>query len=169
MTRKIGLGGGCHWCTEAVFQALKGVTRVEQGYISSTGKESWFSEGVLVSYQPETISLETLIEIHLLTHESTSNHSFRKKYRSAIYFLVPEDEAASLEALKALQKDFEAPLLTQVQPFAAFEASRLSLHDYYFSNPEKPFCRRYIEPKIQTLLKQFTKEVDAEKLNKKLK
>ncbi len=140
MTRKIGLGGGCHWCTEAVFQALKGVTQVEQGYISSTGTNSYFSEGVLVTYQPEVISLQTLVEIHLLTHESTSNHSLRKKYRSAIYFLTPEDETASLDALKEFQNDFEKPLITQVLPFAAFEASRISLQQYYFSNPEKPFC-----------------------------
>lgn len=163
MTRKIGLGGGCHWCTEAVFQSLKGVTKVEQGYISSSGKDFHFSEGVLVTYEPETIPLKTLIEIHLLTHEATSNHSFRKKYRSAIYYLAPEDESASLIALKTLQKDFEKPLITQVLPFAEFEASRLSLQDYYFSNPEKPFCQRYIEPKIQLLLQRFGKEVDQEK------
>ena len=163
MNRKIALGGGCHWCTEAVSQSLKGVTQVEQGYLASTDRNSYFSEGVLVSYQPDVIPLETLIEIHLLTHESTSNHSFRKKYRSAIYFLTPEDETASREALQALQKDFEEPLITQVLPFAAFEASRLSLHDYYFSNPEKPFCQRYSEPKIQMLLKNFSKQVDPKK------
>lgn len=163
MTRKIGLGGGCHWCTEAVFQSLKGVAQVEQGYLASDAGNSYFSEGVLVTYQPAVIPLETLVKIHLLTHESTSNHSFRKKYRSAIYFLAPEDEKASREALQALQKDFEEPLITQVLPFAAFEASRISLHEYYFSNPEKPFCKRYIEPKIQLLLKKFGKEVDPEK------
>ena len=85
MNRKIALGGGCHWCTEAVSQSLKGVTQVEQGYLASTDRNSYFSEGVLVSYQPDVIPLETLIEIHLLTHESTSNHSFRKKNTAALF------------------------------------------------------------------------------------
>lgn len=162
---KIGLGGGCHWCTEAVFQALKGVTKVEQGYIASTGEAAGLSEAVLLSYQPDIISLPTLIQIHLHTHESTSNHSFRDKYRSAIYYLKPEDETLALEAVKTFQKDFEAPIITSVLPFKRFEASRASLHDYYFSDPDKPFCTRYIEPKIQLLLKRFRKSVDLQKFN----
>jgi len=166
MTRQIGLGGGCHWCTEAVFQSLQGVTKVEQGYISSTGKNSNFSEAVLVTYQPEEISLKTLIEIHLLTHESTSNHSFRKKYRSAVYFLTPEDDSTTKEIIKNLQKDFKEPIITEVLPFSEFEISRLQLRDYYFSNPEKPFCQRYIEPKIQLLLRRFQKEVDPSRFDK---
>ena len=166
MTRKIGLGGGCHWCTEAVFQSLKGVIKVDQGYISSKGKNSYFSEAVLVTYRPEEISLKTLIEIHLLTHKSTSNHSFRKKYRSAVYFLAPEDYSASQEIIKNLQKDFKEPIITEVLPFSEFKISRLSLRDYYFSNPEKPFCQRYIEPKIQLLLRRFRKEVDTSRFEK---
>ena len=84
---KIALGGGCHWCTEAVFQHLKGVDRVEQGYVSSDGMHSTFSEAVIVHFEPQMIPLAKLIEIHLYTHNSTSNHSFRKKYRSAVYYL----------------------------------------------------------------------------------
>ena len=83
--KKIALGGGCHWCTEAVFQSLKGVVSVEQGYIASLVKHSAFSEGVIVHFNANIISLKTLIEIHLYTHKSTSNHSMREKYRSAIY------------------------------------------------------------------------------------
>ncbi|RKN29908.1 peptide methionine sulfoxide reductase, partial [Aquimarina sp. AD1] len=89
---KIGLGGGCHWCTEAVFQSLKGITSVEQGYIKSTGNNNSFSEAVIIVFSPEIISLKDLIEIHLLTHKSTSNHSFREKYRSAIYYFKNEQK-----------------------------------------------------------------------------
>src|SRR5690606_24109702 len=131
-----------------------------------TGKNSNFSEAVLVTYQPEEISLKTLIEIHLLTHESTSNHSFRKKYRSAVYFLTPEDDSTTKEIIKNLQKDFKEPIITEVLPFSEFEISRLQLRDYYFSNPEKPFCQRYIEPKIQLLLRRFQKEVDPSRFDK---
>lgn len=165
MIRRIGLGGGCHWCTEAVFQSLKGVLQVEQGYIASTGEAAALSEAVLLEYDPGIISLATLMEIHLYTHESTSNHSFREKYRSAIYFLDPKDETPILETLKLLQNDFEAPVITQVLPFKKFVPSRASLHDYYFSDPERPFCRRYIEPKIQLLLERFKRSVDLQKFD----
>jgi len=83
---KIGFGGGCHWCTEAVFQSLKGVRSVAQGFIASTEKNSSFSEAVIVFYDAAIITLKDLIEIHLHTHNSTSNHRFRKKYRSAVYY-----------------------------------------------------------------------------------
>jgi len=69
---KIAMGGGCHWCTEAVFQSLKGVQLVEQGFIASHGNSDKFSEGVIVHFDPHLIPLEVLIEIHLHTHQCTS-------------------------------------------------------------------------------------------------
>ncbi|WP_343065456.1 peptide-methionine (S)-S-oxide reductase [Arenibacter arenosicollis] len=82
--QKIAFGGGCHWCTEAVYQSLKGVEVVEQGFVASKGEESFFSEAVIVHYDPKSIALKDLILIHLYTHKSTSDHSMRNKYRSAI-------------------------------------------------------------------------------------
>ncbi|MEM9546265.1 MAG: peptide-methionine (S)-S-oxide reductase [Bacteroidota bacterium] len=82
-SQKVGFGGGCHWCTEAVFQSLNGVTEVEQGWIAS--KEApLLSEAVIVHYDEKIIDLTILIEIHLRTHSATSSHSMRSKYRSAI-------------------------------------------------------------------------------------
>ena len=77
---KISFGGGCHWCTEAVFQALNGVTKVEQGWVSSTKEDNTFSEAVIVHFNSENINLKTLIEIHLRTHKSTKNHSLSVGY-----------------------------------------------------------------------------------------
>ena len=82
---KIAFGGGCHWCTEAVYKSLKGIISVEQGFLASDGEESSFSEAVIVSYEPSDISLEDLILIHLYTHKSTSDHSMRNKYLSLIH------------------------------------------------------------------------------------
>ena len=157
-TSEIGFGGGCHWCTEAVFQSLKGVVRVDQGYISSVGDAASFSEAVTVEYDAEMISLKTLIEIHLYTHNSTSNHSFREKYRSAVYFIAPEDEKRSARILEELQKEFREKLVTQVLKLGGFKASRESLQDYYLKNPEKPFCQKYIDPKLELFQKKFQKE-----------
>ena len=63
--KKIGFGGGCHWCTEAVFQSVEGVENVEQGYIASEGDASEFSEAVIVHYHSKKAFLERLIKIHL--------------------------------------------------------------------------------------------------------
>jgi len=156
---KIALGGGCHWCTEAVFQALNGVVKVEQGYVASEVPHDAFSEAVIVHFDPVVIPLEMLIEIHLHTHKSTSNHSFRSKYRSAVYFYSEEQKQDAQRILARLQEQFEQPLITQILPFKCFQASRESLHDYYKSNPEKPFCERYITPKLQFLLIKYNKHV----------
>ncbi|MDH7444623.1 peptide-methionine (S)-S-oxide reductase [Aquimarina sp. 2201CG14-23] len=152
---QIGLGGGCHWCTEAVFQSLKGVNQVEQGYISSVGKNSAFSEAVLVSYNPQIITLKDLIEIHLHTHKSTSDHSFREKYRSAVYYLDEKEKLTIETFLNVLNKNFGNQLITQVLAFKEFKSSRSSLINYYRKNPEKPFCQRFINPKLDLLRKKY--------------
>ena len=97
--KTIGLGGGCHWCTEAVFQSLRGVTQVEQGYIAAIAPDDSLSEGVIVHYNPAIISISVLIEIHLHTHKSTSNHSMRDTYRSAVYAMEEESYAVAKTAL----------------------------------------------------------------------
>jgi peptide-methionine (S)-S-oxide reductase len=156
---KIALGGGCHWCTEAVFQALKGVTKVEQGYVASTGDHSGFSEAVIVHFISEEIPLKRLIEVHLYTHNSTSNHSMRSKYRSAIYYFNFNQKVEAEKALMVLQTDFSEKIITKVYPFGVFEPSREEIRDYYLKNPEKPFCKTYIEPKLKLLLQLFSKEL----------
>ncbi|MBO6639652.1 MAG: peptide-methionine (S)-S-oxide reductase [Roseitalea sp.] len=81
---RIGFGGGCHWCTEAVFQALRGVTRVEQGFVRSEPPFDAWSEAVIVTFDPASIDLATLTEVHLRTHASTAAHAMRGEYRSAV-------------------------------------------------------------------------------------
>ncbi|WP_326493559.1 peptide-methionine (S)-S-oxide reductase [Salinimicrobium sp. TH3] len=148
---KIGLGGGCHWCTEAIFQSVDGVVKVEQGYIASEAPAEEFSEAVIVHYLPKRVKMKRLLEIHLHTHNSTSNHSFREKYRSAIYYFSTEDEKAGKRILKELQKEFEEELVTEILPFRKFKPSREQIQDYYRKNPDAPFCKRYIEPKLERL------------------
>ena len=155
--KQIGLGGGCHWCTEAVFASLKGVTEVQQGWISSNAPNDTFSEAVIVTYNPAIIALKDLIEIHLHTHSSTANHSMRQKYRSAVYWMDAADEQPAKEAITALQKDFEQPIITAVLPFVAFRENIPAQLNYYYSGPEKPFCKLYIDPKLQMLRQRFRK------------
>ncbi len=153
---KIALGGGCHWCTEAVFLSLKGVQKVEQGFVASEGENSSLSEAVIVHYDREIITLRDLISIHLYTHESASDHSMRDKYRSAVYTFNTEETILANLVLKELQLEFERPLVTQILPFKSFESSDKQFHNYYYSNQEKPFCKTYIKPKLKVLMEQFS-------------
>ncbi|MFS4491393.1 peptide-methionine (S)-S-oxide reductase [Maribacter sp. 2308TA10-17] len=161
---KIALGGGCHWCTEAVFQSLKGVDKVEQGFVASEKESSSFSEAVIVHFDSSKISLRDIIAIHLHTHKSTSEHSMRSKYRSAIYVFSEKDELLTVKILSDLQEDFERNLITQVLTFKAFKLSDEMFHNYYYSNKQKPFCETYINPKLKLLLNCFSELVDSKKL-----
>ncbi|MCV0428957.1 MAG: peptide-methionine (S)-S-oxide reductase [Roseibium sp.] len=159
---KIGLGGGCHWCTEAVFQALGGISTVEQGFIRSEPPEDSWSEAVIVTLDPVALPLEVLVEIHLRTHASTSHHKLRGKYRSAVY--VEEAETGLLvdRILCDFQPQFDDPLVTRVLPFAGFKASDARFRNYYATDPERPFCKTYIDPKLAMLRREYSNVLKEE-------
>ena len=148
---KIGVGGSCHWCTEAIFQSLEGALKVEQGWIASIAPNTTFSEAVIVHYDPNILPLLHLIKVHLHTHSCTASHSLRQKYRSAVYTFSDEQAKETSNILRLLQKDFDLPLITEVLPFEAFRLNTDTYLDYYQKNPEKPFCQRYITPKLELI------------------
>ena len=152
----VGLGGGCHWCTEAIFQALRSVSKVEQGFIASTPPHDAYSEAVLVTFDPEALPLQVVVEAHLRTHSSTSQHRLRGKYRSAVYVSDEAQGQRAQAALSALQPDFDKPLVTQVLPMMEFRPSEARYRNYYTTDPERPFCRTYIEPKLSELRRRFS-------------
>ncbi|WP_394334133.1 peptide-methionine (S)-S-oxide reductase [Kordia jejudonensis] len=158
----IALGGGCHWCTEAVFQSLIGVHDVKQGWVQSTEVNNTFSEAVIVQFDASIIPLKVLVEIHLRTHKSTVQHSMRKKYRSAVYFYNPSQEKEVVNILSALQTNFKDSIITQVLPFVSFKASREEITNYYYSNPKKPFCEQFINPKLKLLLREFSEYANSD-------
>ena len=111
---KIGLGGGCHWRTEAVFESLLGVACVNQGWIASNGKNSDYSEAVEVYFDPTVISLSELIEIHLHTHASRSNRPMHHKYRSTIYVHDDSQFEQAADILNDPRAEFDEALITQI-------------------------------------------------------
>ncbi|MGB5252101.1 MAG: peptide-methionine (S)-S-oxide reductase [Sedimenticolaceae bacterium] len=148
---KVGLGGGCHWCTEAVFEALRGVGRVEQGFIRAAPPHDAFSEAVVVHYDPGVIGLADLIEIHLSTHASTSQHALRTRYRSAVYVYSPQQAREATAILGELQQVFSKPLVTRVLGFAGFKSSDPKYAHYFGNNGGNQFCQRHIDPKLGRL------------------
>ena len=161
---KIAFGGGCHWCTEAVFQSLIGVKKVEQGWVASTEKNNTFSEAVIVHFYADKIELKTLIEVHLLTHKSTSNHSMRRKYRSAVYYFTNHQKEEIFKIIEELQSNFNEKIITQTLEFKRFKSSTEEFQNYYKSNPKKPFCKNYIQPKLKFLLENFSNKIDNSKV-----
>lgn len=160
MKAKVSLGGSCHWCTEAIFQSLIGVEQVDQGWVASTNEHNSFSEAVIIHYNEELISLDTIIEVHLHTHSCTANHSFREKYRSAIYYESELQKSKVVAIIDALQKDFDQPIITQVLPFQSFKLNNEEQLNYYKKNPEKPFCQNIINPKLAKIKALFSEKVE---------
>lgn len=155
---KIGFGGGCHWCTEAIFQALNGVDHVEQGWIASTPPFETFSEGIIVHYN-ENINLDTLIEVHLLTHSSASAHSMRNKYRSAVYYFDKDDQTQAQSIISGLALKNNVNYITQTLPFGDFRLNTESQLNYYKDNKQAPFCKTYIDPKLTAIRERFGRQI----------
>lgn len=158
----IGFGGGCHWCTEAVFMALKGVAKVEQGFIAPQKDIDNLSEAVIVHYNPNLIELKDLVAIHLDTHKSTQNHSMREKYRSGIYYFEKKENSVLMEIMSVQEQNFDTPLIAAILPFGAFKSSEEQFQNYYFSDTEKPFCKTHILPKIELLKEKYAKHVSTD-------
>ncbi|GAA5031571.1 peptide methionine sulfoxide reductase MsrA [Marivirga lumbricoides] len=152
---KIGFGGGCHWCTEAIFQSLKGVLEVKQGWINSDAPNNNFSEAVIVRFNKKVITQRMLVSIHLHTHSCTSAHAMRNKYRSAVYTFSEEQRKKVTTDLTQLQNDFVNPIITEAIPFRNFKLNKQTFLNYYYKNPEKPFCQTYITPKLRILMNKY--------------
>ena len=149
--QRIGLGGGCHWCTEAVFQALIGVERVEQGFIGAPPPDDGLSEAVIVTYDPQRIGLADLIAVHLVTHSSSGDHALRHRYRSAVYVFDEMQAEQAKAALLDHARRFGTGFVTRVLPFERFTPSAPRYHNYYATNPDRPFCQTHITPKLAHL------------------
>jgi peptide-methionine (S)-S-oxide reductase len=153
--QRIGFGGGCHWCTEAVFQALIGVARVEQGFIAAPPPNDTLSEAVIVTFDPDTIPLTALIAVHMATHSATSTHGLRHRYRSAIYCTDAAMADAAQTALADLAQQTGARFVTKALQLVRFVRSDPRYHNYYATNPERPFCQTHIDPKLARLRQEF--------------
>ena len=161
MIQKIGFGGGCHWCTEAIFQQIPEVDKVEQGWIKSKWPNDLFSEAVIVYFCDTKVSLEFLLRVHLGTHSSTSTHSMRKKYRSAVYYFNRGDNLKLNKLMRQLMIESRASYITQILPFSDFKLNKEKYLNYYDKNPKAPFCETYIVPKLRLLRSNFGLDIKS--------
>jgi peptide-methionine (S)-S-oxide reductase len=172
---KATFGGGCFWCTEAIFEQLAGVSSVVSGYSggSSTNAtyelvcsgESGHAEVVQVEFDPKVVSYAELLEVFWKTHDPTTldrqGHDVGTQYRSVIFY---HDDAQRMLAEEYRQKldasgAFGRPIVTEIVPFESFYPAEEYHQDYYRNNPEQGYCSYVIGPKLQKF-----KEVFGDKL-----
>ncbi len=174
--RKLTIGGGCFWCTEAVFQLLKGVSKVESGYSGGSihnptyrevcSGRTGHAEVVQVTYDPEVIALADLLRIHLSTHNPTTlNRQGADKgtqYRSIIFYRDEQEKTVAEDVTRELQSFFEDSIVTELQPFTQFYKADEAHQDYYKNNIEERYCQAVIAPKLEKF-----RELFADKLKDK--
>jgi peptide-methionine (S)-S-oxide reductase len=167
----ITLGSGCFWCTEAVFDALKGVKSAESGYSGGfvpnpsyeqvcTGATG-HAEVVHVTYDPKVISLAELLEVFFTTHDPTTLNQqgpdHGPQYRSAIFFHTEDQRREAEEIKQKLDESgaFDAPIVTEVTPFEVFFPAEDYHQEYFRENPRAGYCRAVISPKMRKFRKAF--------------
>ncbi|MEZ5535691.1 MAG: bifunctional methionine sulfoxide reductase B/A protein [Thiolinea sp.] len=155
-------GGGCFWCTEAMFQKLRGVHSVESGYSGGDAKTADYkavcsgttdhAEVIQVLFDPDEISYADLLEVHMLTHDPTTlNQQGADKgtqYRSVIFAHDEEQRRIAEETLKKLQDEYDQPIVTEVVPFEAFYKAEDYHQNYYEQNSGAGYCQVVIGPKL---------------------
>ncbi|HAY81143.1 MAG TPA: peptide-methionine (S)-S-oxide reductase [Planctomycetaceae bacterium] len=170
-------GSGCFWCTEAVFERLKGVTSVKSGYCGGTVKNPTYkqvclgttghAEVVQVKYNPEVISFSELLKVFWSTHDPTTlnrqGNDFGTQYRSVIFYHDEDqrEQAASIKKKLNDAKEFGRPIVTEISPYKVFYIAEVDHQDYYRLNKRQPYCYLTIRPKMQKLDKYFKEKLKA--------
>jgi peptide-methionine (S)-S-oxide reductase len=164
-------GGGCFWCTEAVFKMLKGVSNVEPGYAGGTVANPTYeqvctgttghAEGVRVTYDPAQVSYKTLMTVFFGSHDATQLNrqgaDVGTQYRSAIFPTTPEQSQEAHDFIKELQDSSPEgdPIVTTVEEGATFYPAEDYHKDYYAKNKNQGYCQVIIAPKLQKVQEQF--------------
>jgi len=163
------LGGGCFWCTEAVYLELRGVLGVKSGYTGGhvanptyeevCGKKTGHVEVVQVTFDPAVISYKELLEIFFTIHDPTTKdrqgNDVGPQYRSAIYTHSDAQARTAQEALAAAQSHWDAPIVTEVHAMEKFWPAEAYHDNYLARNPQNPYCAVVVAPKVSKARKLF--------------
>ena len=171
--KTIILGGGCFWCTEAVYVRVRGVLDVESGYCNGqtlnpsyeevcTGRTG-HNEVVKLQYDNTQISTRALLEIFFVIHDPTTlnrqGHDRGTQYRSGIYFTTPEQAEVAQALMAEWASDFEDPIVTEVLPLANYSAAEDYHQDFFERNPTQGYCMAVAAPKVSKLRQTFAQWV----------
>ena len=166
------LGGGCFWCTEAVFERVRGIIQVQSGYCNGTALQPTYeqvcsgrtghNEVVRLTFDPAVISVQQILEIFFAIHDPTTlnrqGNDVGTQYRSGIYFHTPEQQQVAQAMLEQLAQErvFDAPLTTELLPEQNFWPAEDYHAQYYARNPSQGYCAAIIGPKLAKFRQTFT-------------
>jgi len=168
-TETATLGGGCFWCTEAVFQMLPGVKSVVSGYAGGTKPNPTYeevctgdtghAEVIQITYDPQQVSYEKILETFWDVHDPTTlnkqGHDSNTQYRSIILYNSEAQKITAEKSKQEAQKNFKNPIVTQIVPLKAFYPAEGYHQDYYRNNPNQGYCRAVIRPKVEKFEKKL--------------
>lgn len=172
------LAGGCFWCTEAIFQRLKGVESVLPGYagghvdypnydqvsMGTTGH----AEAIQIKFDPQLIPYEKLLDIFWHTHNPTTKNQqgndYGPQYRSVIFYHSPEQEKAARASQKQLEaeKYYREAIVTEIVPFTTFFVAEEYHQNYFNKHQGAAYCDVIISPKVEKLLQQYSSDIKPE-------
>jgi len=164
-------GGGCFWCTEAAFKALRGVTSVVPGYSGGTVQSPTYdavcsgttghAEVVRVTYDPSIIAFDDLLSVFFTVHDPTTlnrqGNDVGTQYRSVIFSITEAQQAAATTFIAELTKDavFSSPIITEVATLSSFFEAEPYHQDFYSKNSENAYCQAIINPKLKKLRERY--------------
>jgi peptide-methionine (S)-S-oxide reductase len=164
-------GGGCFWCTEAVFQDLRGVRSVLPGYSGGTIANPSYqqvctdttghAEVVAVTFDPREVSYRDLLGVFFATHDPTTlnrqGNDVGSQYRSVIFYEDDEQRREAEQAIAELELEgvYGAPIVTQLEPLGAFYEAEPYHRNYFRNNPEQPYCSVVIAPKVAKFRQRY--------------
>ncbi len=170
-------GGGCFWCTEAVFEQLRGVDKVASGYCGGARPDPTYeqvctgvtghAEVIQITFDPAVITFGDLLDVFFATHDPTTLNrqgaDVGTQYRSAVFFHSPEQKSAAEAKIAELNAAgvWGKPVVTQVVPFEKFYPGEEYHQGYYRANPTQGYCQAVIPPKVAKLRKSFTRLLKA--------
>ena len=170
----IVFGGGCFWCTEAVFSKLKGVKKTMPGYAGGVTKDPTYekvcyedtghAEVLQVEYDPKVIKLEKLLEVFFEMHDPTTpdrqGGDYGNQYRSIVLYNTEKEKETVQKFIAGIQKNFDKPIVTEVKKLEKFYPAEEHHQKYYDKNPVQPYCLMVVRPKVAKIKKEFADIVE---------
>jgi peptide-methionine (S)-S-oxide reductase len=167
------LGGGCFWCLEAVYLEVRGVTRVESGYMGGATPDPSYeqvcaggtghAEVVRLEFDPAQVSYRDLLEIFFTIHDPTTpdrqGNDVGTQYRSVIFYQTPEQEATARKVMAEMAGVWDAPIVTQLLPAAAWYKAEDYHQDYFNQHPLQGYCAFVVAPKVAKFRKMFAERM----------
>ena len=177
---QITFGAGCFWCTEAVFQNLRGVSKVVSGYMGGHKQDPTYmdicngdtghAEVIQVEYDPGIISFNELLLVFFKTHNPTTRNQqgndVGTQYRSVIFYHTNEQKTAAQIMIDKLERElvFEKSIITEISPVSKFYEAEDYHQNYFNQNMNKPYCSFVIQPKLAKFTKEFREKIKTEVL-----